>query len=154
MTKLRILLYSITLGLFSAVGFSAQAEFITDFDADLRQANAQAVADSFLQQRTLADSSAGASVMSLTNESTDELGMQRSVFNQFHNGVPVFGGQVIVHVEEDASVQAMNGKVVSNITLDTTPTLSEDEAIANAKVLLEEEFEGVTPEVLNSKLYV
>lgn len=47
---------------------------------------------------------------------TDDLGVTRVRFDQMHNGVPVFGAQMIVHLT-DAGVKAANGVFVPDIAV-------------------------------------
>lgn len=42
---------------------------------------------------------------------TDELGMSHLRYQQMHNGVPVYGGGVIVHLNEDLSISSANGRI-------------------------------------------
>ncbi len=59
---------------------------------------------------------------------TDEHGATHVTYNQVYQGVPVFGGTVRVHVDTDESLTGVNGNVVPDINLATTPKLSEAQA--------------------------
>lgn len=59
----------------------------------------------------------------------DPLGMHHVRFNQTVNGVPVFGGQLIVHLR-DGFITAVNGTYFPNLQVDTSPRLNQDEALA------------------------
>lgn len=62
---------------------------------------------------------------------TDSLGMTHVRFNQFYQGLPVFGAQTIVHMNGEG-ITAVNGDYVSKISLSTVPALSEGEAVQAA----------------------
>ncbi|MGB9890536.1 MAG: M4 family metallopeptidase [Anaerolineae bacterium] len=59
----------------------------------------------------------------------DPIGMHHIRFNQTVNGVPVFGGQLIVHLR-DGFITAINGNYFPNLQVDTSPRLTQDEALA------------------------
>jgi len=60
----------------------------------------------------------------------DGLDMQHVRFDQTVNGVPVFGGQMIVHLRGD-EITAVNGKYFPNVSVDTSPRLTQAEALAS-----------------------
>ncbi|MFN8634516.1 MAG: M4 family metallopeptidase [Chloroflexota bacterium] len=49
-------------------------------------------------------------------------------FAQQYNGIPVFAGEVIVHLDKAQNVQVATGELLPNITVDTTPTISKGDA--------------------------
>ncbi len=59
----------------------------------------------------------------------DSLGMHHLRFNQTANGVPVFGGQLIVHLR-DGFITAVNGTYFPGLQVDTVPRLTQEEALA------------------------
>ena len=59
----------------------------------------------------------------------DPFGMHHVRFNQTVNGVPVFGGQLIVHLR-DGFITAVNGDYFPHLQVDTSPRLTQDEALA------------------------
>ncbi len=59
---------------------------------------------------------------------TDELNITHIRFDQYYQGVPVWGGQLMAHITGDGRLQAVNGEYYPNIVLDTRPTLSFAEA--------------------------
>ncbi|MEW6736372.1 MAG: M4 family metallopeptidase [Acidobacteriota bacterium] len=59
----------------------------------------------------------------------DELGMAHTRVQQSFNGVPVFGGEAIVHLNSDASVFAFTDSFVKDVQIDTQPKITQDEAI-------------------------
>lgn len=68
--------------------------------------------------------------LSVLETHTDNLGMTHVRFNQMHNDIPVFGGQMIVHLNADG-VTAANGNIVPNIAIPQAAiTLESAEQIA------------------------
>ncbi|GAA0451315.1 M4 family metallopeptidase [Alkalibacillus silvisoli] len=70
----------------------------------------------------------------------DELGMTHIRFIQKQNGIPIEGTEVIVHFNDQNEVVLMNGHVSDHQSvgmLNTYATLSENEAIENAKTSVE-----------------
>ena len=70
-----------------------------------------------------------AAELSLDRIESDEAGMQHVRFNQVVNDVPVFGGQLIVHLQGDR-IRAVNGNYFPDVKVDTTPAFSQDAAVA------------------------
>ncbi|HEV2801557.1 MAG TPA: M4 family metallopeptidase [Pyrinomonadaceae bacterium] len=63
---------------------------------------------------------------------TDEEDKTHTRFQQTHKGVPVFGGEAIVHLNSDESVFAVTDDLVDSVQADTQPFRTEDEAIRTA----------------------
>ena len=61
-------------------------------------------------------------------ERTDKLGFKHATFQQVHNGVPVFGAELVGHVDGEGRLVAVNGTAVPAITVDTNARQSVDEA--------------------------
>lgn len=61
----------------------------------------------------------------------DELGMTHVRMNQFYNGLPVFGAQVVVHMNGQG-ITGVNGTFVPNIATATTPAISGATAVTGA----------------------
>jgi Zn-dependent metalloprotease len=62
---------------------------------------------------------------------TDSIGMTHVRFNQFYQGLPVFGAQTIVHMNAEGII-AVNGDYIPTITVSTIPAMSEGDAIQAA----------------------
>lgn len=75
----------------------------------------------------------------------DDLGQAHVRLNQFYQGLPVFGGQLIVHLNK-LGVTAFNGHFVPEIMLDPTPQISPAEAQASALGVVRKQF---GPQMLN-----
>jgi hypothetical protein len=67
--------------------------------------------------------------LSLDRIESDTSGMQHIRFNQVVNDVPVFGGQLIVHLQNDR-IQAVNGNYFPDVKVDTAPEFGQDAAVA------------------------
>ena len=67
--------------------------------------------------------------LALDRVESDKAGMQHVRFKQVVNDVPVFGGQLIVHLQ-DGGVRAVNGNYFPDVKVDTTPAFSQDAAVA------------------------
>lgn len=87
-------------------------------------------------------------------QETDELGMRHVSYNQEYQGVPVFGGQLNVHLNDDLSISAANGRLVPGVALDPVPSISEEEALIEAKALCQEQSGITEPEVKKIELYI
>jgi thermolysin len=59
----------------------------------------------------------------------DELKMAHTRFRQMINGVPVWEGEAIVHLKSDGDVSTITDDLRANISLDTKPNLSAEDAI-------------------------
>ncbi len=60
---------------------------------------------------------------------TDQLGFQHVRANQTYQGLQVFGGQLIVHFDNQNNAYQVNGSYVPEIALDITPRLAAAQAI-------------------------
>ncbi|CCH30113.1 M4 family metallopeptidase [Actinosynnema sp. NPDC047251] len=73
--------------------------------------------------------------------STTDSGDRSTVrFGQRHRGVPVFGAQTLVHLAGPAAertVRATTDRTARGLTVDTTPTVSEDRAVGGALAALD-----------------
>ncbi len=89
-----------------------------------------------------------------SKKDTDSLEMTHVRYGQRYKGIPVFGGQIIVHLEKNKGIKSANGKVVPDISLDTSPGISEDQALEKARELWKEQKRPESPGVLKNKLYI
>lgn len=62
---------------------------------------------------------------------------------QIHNGVEVFGGQLITHLNEQNALRSVSGRVFEEARINTTPKIDEAQAIESAKSALQHEGEFV-----------
>ena len=90
----------------------------------------------------------------LLKKSKDKLGMTHLRYNQEYKGVPIFGAQMIVHVKEDLDSISANADLVPEISLDTSPKISEEKSRKEAVGKWEKQFDGRDPEVMKSELVI
>ncbi|HQR35193.1 MAG TPA: M4 family metallopeptidase, partial [Blastocatellia bacterium] len=69
----------------------------------------------------------------VSNVEVDELGMGHTRVQQMVNGVPVWGGEAIVHVKNDGSLFTITDSLRKDLKVETTPSLSAEDAIERAK---------------------
>ncbi len=69
--------------------------------------------------------------LKVTNTETDEIGMTHYRLQQTYKGLPILGAEYVIHARNGAVVSA-NGNLASLPTLDATPALTEDAALALA----------------------
>jgi thermolysin len=62
----------------------------------------------------------------------DRRAMAHTRVQQFHRGVPVFGGEAIAHLNPDGGIFAETDNLVPDLAVDTTPRLTQAAAIAIA----------------------
>src|SRR5215211_5995972 len=74
----------------------------------------------------------GRGELRLVRAFVDELDLTHTRFQQTVGGVPVFGGEGIVHLRRDRSIAAVTDAFVPNLTVSTAPALTADQAIARA----------------------
>ncbi|MFH1469907.1 MAG: M4 family metallopeptidase [Pseudomonadota bacterium] len=68
-------------------------------------------------------------VLDPTRVVVDDLGMAHARFRQTLGGVPVFGGEAIVHLHDDGSVASVTDDLVPDPEVDTHPEVDADEAV-------------------------
>ena len=69
--------------------------------------------------------------LELAKETQDGLGFTHRRYQQYFQGLEVFGGQILTH-EKDGFIQTVNGQFYSNLQLDITPSVTEQVAISRA----------------------
>jgi len=69
----------------------------------------------------------------VSNVEVDELGMGHTRVQQMVNGVPVWGGEAIIHVKSDGSLFTITDSLRKDLNVETNPRLSAEEAIERAK---------------------
>ena len=85
----------------------------------------------------------------------DGLGMSHVHYLQNYQGVPVFAADAAVHLDRQGVVRSAGGYLASGLAMDTSPTFSTNQAIAQAVSLWFTQMPGATsPEVTTPQLYV
>lgn len=72
---------------------------------------------------------AGVAELRSLRVSVDEVGMAHVRFEQTVRGVPVWGGQGIVHLDREGKVTGVTDDMIRGLQVDTTPAWGADEAI-------------------------
>ena len=73
----------------------------------------------------------------------DELGLEHVRVQQVHRGVPVMGGQIIVHLH-GARVMAVNGRTLDALPEDVTPAIDADAARQQAQRMIQKHLSATT----------
>lgn len=68
----------------------------------------------------------------LAGASRDDRGVTDVRMRQLHDGLEVFGGQLIAHVDASAGLRSVSGHAFDVANADTTPQIAESEAVAIA----------------------
>ncbi|MBI5954423.1 MAG: hypothetical protein HY865_22430 [Chloroflexi bacterium] len=91
---------------------------------------ADALVQSFAPEFGVANPQADLEMMA---QSQPAEGRVTTKYQQTYNGVPVMAGELIVNADKNGSLYSMNGEVAQALSLDTTPSLTADEAVEVAK---------------------
>jgi Zn-dependent metalloprotease len=70
--------------------------------------------------------------LAVTRERTDAIGMTHVRQQQLVDGVPVLGGEAIVHLGVDGTVRHVTDALIRDLAVDTTPSITADDAIVAA----------------------
>jgi Zn-dependent metalloprotease len=81
----------------------------------------------------------GVDSLRTTRVKLDDLGMAHTRVQQLVNGVPVFGGEAIVHLDERGKLFTVTDNLLANVRVNTTPDFSKEEAM---EIAAEELFGG------------
>jgi Zn-dependent metalloprotease len=81
---------------------------------------------------------------------SDALGLTHHKFQQTYKGLPIWGREVWVHMNQQNATYLVEGKVQPTPTLDTQPRLTSDEAIAKAQ----QDMPGTTEPAAQLMVYV
>jgi Zn-dependent metalloprotease len=80
--------------------------------------------------------SSGADVALKEEMARDEVGVEHVRYQQLYKGVPVTGGEILIHLKGNRVISA-NSKLLASPELDTTPVLRADQAVSSAQALLQ-----------------
>lgn len=91
----------------------------------------------------------------ISQEKQDELGFTHLWYNQTYQGIPVFGGQLIVHLNSKNNLKAINGAIATDLDLVTFPRITSLEAENKAKKVWRKKFGSlVEAKVLKNELVI
>lgn len=85
----------------------------------------------------------------VSDVTVDTVGVEHVTYQQSYDDVPVFGGQLKTHYHPGDQRRTVTGKTVTDLSLNTTPTLSADQAESIAQELAEQD-----TTVRNTSLYI
>lgn len=83
----------------------------------------------FLRQKTSERALANADAFKIKSVSIDELNMAHSKVQQTVNGIPVWGGEAIVHLKADGSLFTITDELKDSVSVNTNPNFTAEEAI-------------------------
>jgi bacillolysin len=69
----------------------------------------------------------------IRSDEVDQSGLRTIRFAQQHDGIPVYGGDLVAHLDGDGALTSVNGNYLPEISVDTTPAIPAAEAIGIAK---------------------
>ncbi|NYJ01698.1 Zn-dependent metalloprotease [Nocardioides thalensis] len=126
------------------VGFvraaGANADLLPDVAADSR-AEAAAKADAYLDEFAVGFGAAPGQLKRTPDVAKDQTGWTFT-YAQDYRGVPVFGAELHAHVDQHGSLTSVNGYVAPDISIGTSPKVSEADARARALALVESQPSG------------
>lgn len=67
--------------------------------------------------------------LKLQKQSLDVLGTTHLVYQQYYKNIPVFGGQMLVHMANDYGIKSASGKFLTKVSVNTKPVLNKTKAI-------------------------
>lgn len=119
----------VSLQLIACVALGAQTRmFTTGTPSEIQQATSIGLAhlSGWARQRGISDE------LRVTRVTVDSLSMAHVHVQQFHRGIPVFGGEAIAHLTSQGEPLNETDAIVRDITVDTTPRLTTMDAVATA----------------------
>ncbi len=120
----------LVIAVLASLPFTARAERISGTDAEERAAG---IAVGHLRAQRAAMRLPDATEFAVRSSESDELGQTHVRIDQTFAGVPVFGGEIIVHVDrESGAVLKVTDDAKRGIDVDTTPEITEGHALAIA----------------------
>jgi len=109
-------------------------------------AEAEAAAEAVLFGQEGAATEAAVEALSTLRVELDDLGVSHVRVQQLAGGVPVWGGEAIVHFEDDGTLFAVTNDLVPYVVADTTPDYAATEAIELAAELYDRGMGALTAE--------
>lgn len=97
---------------------------------------------------------ASAEEIKFISQQTDSLGQTHVRYNQYFNGVPVFGGQLIKHFNADRTERLTTGQTLPRLAINTEPAITAEQAIDTAKKYWQEEYKIDNFDQSEATLYI
>ena len=96
-------------------------------------ASAQAKASDFLSVHLPGFGNVDPADLILNQTQSDEFGMTHLRYGQTYQGIPVFGSELLVHLDPQGEIKSVNGAIVEVQGVSTQPGISRDEAVLIGK---------------------
>ena len=119
----------VVIHLIAGVAVGAQARlFTTGTPSEIQHATSIGLThlSAWARQRGVSDE------LRVTRVTVDGLSMAHVHVQQFHRGIPVFGGEAIAHLTPQGEPLTTTDALLRDITVDTSPRLTAAEAVASA----------------------
>lgn len=104
----------------------------TAIRTDRNSASVENISLSYLRDRAAFRGTAQTGEFKTQKVDFDDLQMAHTRFQQTINGVPVWGGEAIVHLQSDNSLSSVTDEMKDVATISTSPVISEKEAVKRA----------------------
>lgn len=114
----------------------------------------QELAQEFLRQHSKDFGAKPDASFSLQEEQQDELGQHHLRYQQYYQGVPVYGATIIVHLNAVGEVARATGELQAVAGLHSTPTITSTEATQIAQQQWRLLYPGGVPETQKTELVV
>ncbi len=105
----------------------------------LKSTQPKAKADEFLAKNFEIFNLKSEQEMVFVEEKIDNYGLKNVIYRQYYQGIPVYDGTLKFHFDSNQKLTSVNGNAISNIKADVKPTISESEAGAIAKRIVQNE---------------
>ncbi|MFA5995089.1 MAG: M4 family metallopeptidase [Patescibacteria group bacterium] len=84
----------------------------------------------------------------------DRFGINHIGYEQTYRGLPVYGAHMLVHYKNINSKATVNGRVISDIAINSIPSLTQQEASSRAAGYWQSQFNTIHPVVVSAQLVV
>lgn len=85
--------------------------------------------------------------VTLYQEEGDALGFSHLRFRNEYKGIPVLGGELVVHVNKDSKVKSVNGNIATNVKIALPKKLAKIATLAKAAAVARKAFRAEYPKV-------
>jgi bacillolysin len=67
--------------------------------------------------------------LSLEKVEADDMGFKHIKMQRFHNGIPIYGSELVAHYDKEGTLYCVNGRYHPSIEMNTTPVLNSKRAV-------------------------
>ncbi|OGI25957.1 MAG: hypothetical protein A3J76_00450 [Candidatus Moranbacteria bacterium RBG_13_45_13] len=89
--------------------------------------------------------------LKMVRESEDKMKMTHVVYGQRYKKIPVFGGEIQIHLDKNLSVASANGRIAPDIKVSVRPKISQEKAEKKARKLWKDQFDTEEAETLSTE---